>query len=59
MLEKVPFDQRKKEMTFFFLGGTPMRLSLAKGCFWKGGKSERDFGKMKWHVKRHERMQFD
>ena len=32
-----------------------MHFSLAKCIFWKGGKSERDFGKMKWHVNMHEK----
>ena len=36
-----------------------MRFSLAKCCSWKAGKIERDFEKMKWHVKMHEKMPFN
>ena len=30
-----------------------MRFSVAKCCFWKAGKIETDFKKIKWHVKMH------
>ena len=49
--EKMPFDlKKKKKRHFCSFGGTPMHFSLAKCWFWKGGKIERDFGKMKWQV---------
>ena len=36
-----------------------MCLRLAKGCFCNGSKIEKDFEKMKWQVKIHEKMPFD
>ena len=58
--EKMPFDWRKREVKYFnCFWGTPMCLTLAKCCFCNGSKIEKDFEKMKWHVKIHEKMPFD
>ena len=47
----MPFDYRKKEVTIYSFWGTLMCLRLAKCCFCNGSKIEKDFEKMKWHVK--------
>ena len=38
--------------------GTPMRSRLAKCCFCNERKIEKEFKKMKWHVKKHPKMPF-
>ena len=43
----MPFDSRKKELTFYFFGGTPIHFSLTKCCFWTADKIQRELKKMK------------
>ena len=59
MHEKMLFHQRKREVTFFLLLGSPMCSKLGKCCFSNGSKIKKDFEKMKWHVKIHAKMPFD
>ena len=50
--------ERKRCDIFPLLGGTPMRSRLAKCCFCNGSKIEKEFKKMKWHIKIHAKMPF-
>ena len=55
---KMPFYQKEREVTFSLLLGYPMRSRLAKCCFCNERKIEKEFKKMKWHVKIHAKMPF-
>ena len=61
---KMPFYSRKKRSDIFppplCKMGTPIcrRSRLAKCCFCNERKIEKEFKKMKWHVKIHAKMPF-
>ena len=55
---KMPFYQKEREVLFSPSWGTPMRSRLAKCCFCNERKIEKEFKKMKWHVKIHAKMPF-
>ena len=55
---KMSFYQKEREVTFFLLWGSRMRSTLAKCCFCNGSKIEKEFKKMKWHVKIDAKMPF-
>ena len=55
---KMPLYQKEREVTFSPSWGTPMRSRLAKCCFCNERKIEKEFKKIKWHVKIHAKMSF-
>ena len=58
-MKKCRFIREKEKWHFSSFWGTPMRFRLAKCCFCNGRKNEKDFEKIKWHVKIHAKMPFD
>ena len=58
--KNVVLSERKRSDVFppLLFWGNPMRSRLAKCCFCNERKIEKEFKKMKWHVKIHAKMPF-
>ena len=60
MHEKISFDQKKREVLFFFPFGVPLcALALQNASLGRQTTTKGTFEKMKWHVKGHEKTLFD